>query len=101
MIVPASRGSQAGHRVLGVGYATSAILPGTPQRGLDGSTTRITTAPATILATDLPVRSRAVVACLLTIAVTGNAALVPTLILLGSFLVPVTFVAWAFQTWRD
>ncbi|TDW21342.1 PrsW family intramembrane metalloprotease [Kribbella kalugense] len=32
---------------------------------------------------------------------TGNANLVPTLILLGSFLVPVTFVAWAFERWRD
>ena len=41
------------------------------------------------------------VACLLTILATGNPALVPSLILLGSFLVPVTFVAWAFQTWRD
>ncbi|OKI41702.1 hypothetical protein A6A27_39135 [Micromonospora sp. CB01531] len=28
---------------------------------------------------------------------TGNPALVPTLVLLGSFLVPVTFVVWAFQ----
>src|ERR671927_1253508 len=28
--------------------------------------------------------------------VTGNPNLVPTLVLLGSFLVPVTFVAWAF-----
>ena len=36
---------------------------------------------------------------LLTVVVTfltGNPALVPTLVLLGSFLVPVTFVAWAF-----
>jgi RsiW-degrading membrane proteinase PrsW (M82 family) len=32
---------------------------------------------------------------------TANANLVPTLILLGSFLVPVTFVAWAFERWRD
>jgi protease PrsW len=40
-------------------------------------------------------------ACLVTIAATGNPALVPSLILLGSFLVPVTFVAWAFETWRD
>lgn len=31
----------------------------------------------------------------------GNANLVPTLILLGSFLVPVTFVAWAFERWKD
>ncbi|HEY0447809.1 PrsW family intramembrane metalloprotease [Actinophytocola sp.] len=28
---------------------------------------------------------------------TGNANLIPTLVLLGSFLVPVTFVAWAFE----
>ncbi|MEV4434445.1 PrsW family glutamic-type intramembrane protease [Streptomyces sp. NPDC049585] len=37
---------------------------------------------------------------LLTVAVTfvtGNPNLVPTLVLLGSFLVPVTFVAWAFE----
>jgi RsiW-degrading membrane proteinase PrsW (M82 family) len=33
--------------------------------------------------------------------VTANANLVPTLILLGSFLVPVTFVVWAFERWRD
>ena len=37
---------------------------------------------------------------LLTVVVTfltGNPNLVPTLVLLGSFLVPVTFVAWAFD----
>jgi protease PrsW len=37
---------------------------------------------------------------LLTVVVTfltGNPNLVPTLVLLGSFLVPVTFVAWAFE----
>ena len=28
---------------------------------------------------------------------TGNANLIPTVVLLGSFLVPVTFVAWAFE----
>lgn len=28
---------------------------------------------------------------------TGNPKLLPTLVLLGSFLVPVTFVAWAFE----
>jgi RsiW-degrading membrane proteinase PrsW (M82 family) len=28
---------------------------------------------------------------------TGNPNLIPTLVLLGSFLVPVTFVAWAFE----
>jgi RsiW-degrading membrane proteinase PrsW (M82 family) len=32
---------------------------------------------------------------------TANPNLVPTLILLGSFLVPVTFVAWAFERWKD
>lgn len=32
---------------------------------------------------------------------TANTNLVPTLILLGSFLVPVTFVAWSFGRWRD
>ncbi|HZO65144.1 MAG: PrsW family intramembrane metalloprotease [Kribbellaceae bacterium] len=32
---------------------------------------------------------------------TANTNLVPTLILLGSFLVPVTFVAWSFERWRD
>jgi hypothetical protein len=28
---------------------------------------------------------------------TGNVNLIPTIILVGAFLVPVTFVAWAFQ----
>lgn len=32
---------------------------------------------------------------------TGNVTLVPTLVLLGSFLVPATFVTWAFERWRD
>jgi RsiW-degrading membrane proteinase PrsW (M82 family) len=32
---------------------------------------------------------------------TANPNLVPTLILLGSFLVPVAFVAWAFERWKD
>jgi protease PrsW len=32
--------------------------------------------------------------------VTANVLLVPTLVLLGSFLVPVTFVAWAFERGR-
>jgi protease PrsW len=32
---------------------------------------------------------------------TRNANLIPTLILVGSFLVPVSFVAWAFENWRD
>ncbi|MGW4642130.1 hypothetical protein ACWEN6_26685 [Sphaerisporangium sp. NPDC004334] len=37
---------------------------------------------------------------LLTVAITfltGNPNLIPTLVLLGSFLVPVTFVVWAFE----
>ena len=33
--------------------------------------------------------------------VTANVLLVPTLVLLGSFLVPVTFVAWAFERGRS
>jgi protease PrsW len=33
--------------------------------------------------------------------VTGNVALLPTLVLLGSFLMPVSFVAWAFERWHD
>jgi RsiW-degrading membrane proteinase PrsW (M82 family) len=37
------------------------------------------------------------VAAVLIIFVTGNANLIPTVVLLGSFLVPVTFVAWAFE----
>ncbi|MEU2612984.1 PrsW family glutamic-type intramembrane protease [Micromonospora sp. NPDC007271] len=36
-------------------------------------------------------------ATVLVIFATGNPNLVPTLVLLGSFLVPVTFVAWAFE----
>ncbi len=32
---------------------------------------------------------------------TGNANLVPTLVLLGSFLVPATFVVWAIERYRD
>ena len=32
---------------------------------------------------------------------TANVLLVPTLVLLGSFLVPVTFVAWAFERGRS
>jgi RsiW-degrading membrane proteinase PrsW (M82 family) len=41
---------------------------------------------------------------LATVAVTlltGNSNLIPTLVLLGSFLVPVTFVIWAMERWRD
>ena len=36
------------------------------------------------------------IATVVVILLTGNPNLIPTLILLGSFLVPVTFVAWAF-----
>jgi RsiW-degrading membrane proteinase PrsW (M82 family) len=36
-------------------------------------------------------------ATLVVIFLTGNPNLIPTLVLLGSFLVPVTFVAWAFE----
>ncbi|KUL39431.1 hypothetical protein ADL15_09765 [Actinoplanes awajinensis subsp. mycoplanecinus] len=36
-------------------------------------------------------------AAVVIIFVTGNANLIPTVVLLGSFLVPVTFVAWAFE----
>lgn len=39
--------------------------------------------------------------CIAVTLVTRNVNLVPTLILLGSFLVPVTFAAWAFEHWRD
>jgi protease PrsW len=41
------------------------------------------------------------VSCIAVTMVTRNVNLVPTLILLGSFLVPVTFAAWAFEHWRD
>jgi RsiW-degrading membrane proteinase PrsW (M82 family) len=41
------------------------------------------------------------VASLVITLLTANVNLVPTLILLGSFLVPVTFVAWSFERWRD
>jgi RsiW-degrading membrane proteinase PrsW (M82 family) len=41
------------------------------------------------------------IACLVVTLATGNSNLLPTLILLGSFLVPVAFVAWAFERWRD
>ncbi|MEV4708722.1 PrsW family glutamic-type intramembrane protease [Actinoplanes sp. NPDC049316] len=37
------------------------------------------------------------VAAVVIIFVTGNPNLIPTVVLLGSFLVPVTFVAWAFE----
>jgi RsiW-degrading membrane proteinase PrsW (M82 family) len=41
------------------------------------------------------------VASLAITLLTANVNLVPTLILLGSFLVPVTFVAWSFERWKD
>jgi RsiW-degrading membrane proteinase PrsW (M82 family) len=41
------------------------------------------------------------VATILVVLLTRNANLIPTLILLGSFLVPVSFVVWAFERWRD
>lgn len=41
------------------------------------------------------------VSCIAVTLATRNVNLVPTLILLGSFLVPVTFAAWAFEHWRD
>ncbi|GIF00847.1 PrsW family intramembrane metalloprotease [Paractinoplanes rishiriensis] len=37
------------------------------------------------------------VATVVVVFLTGNPNLIPTLVLLGSFLVPVTFVAWAFE----
>jgi RsiW-degrading membrane proteinase PrsW (M82 family) len=40
-------------------------------------------------------------ASVLVTVLTANTNLVPTLILLGSFLLPVTFVSWVFETWRD
>jgi RsiW-degrading membrane proteinase PrsW (M82 family) len=41
------------------------------------------------------------VASLAITLLTANVNLVPTLILLGSFLVPVTFVAWSFEKYKD
>lgn len=41
------------------------------------------------------------VAAIAVTLVTANPNLVPSLVLLGSFLVPVTFVAWLFERWRD
>jgi RsiW-degrading membrane proteinase PrsW (M82 family) len=41
------------------------------------------------------------IACLAITLLTANVNLVPTLILLGSFLVPVTFVVWSFERWKD
>ncbi|HEY2241649.1 MAG TPA: PrsW family glutamic-type intramembrane protease [Streptosporangiaceae bacterium] len=40
-------------------------------------------------------------ACAAVIVTTRNVNLVPTLILLGSFVVPVSYVAWAFGHWAD
>lgn len=41
------------------------------------------------------------VATVVVTLLTRNSVLVPTLVLLGSFLVPVSFVSWALQRWRD
>ncbi len=41
------------------------------------------------------------VAAIVATLLTANPHLVPTLVLLGSFLVPVSFVAWAFEHWQD
>lgn len=41
------------------------------------------------------------VASIVVTLITGNLNLIPTVVLLGSFLVPVTFVMWAFERWRD
>ena len=40
-------------------------------------------------------------ACVVVIVTTRNINLIPTLILLGSFVVPVTYVTWAFGHWAD
>jgi RsiW-degrading membrane proteinase PrsW (M82 family) len=40
-------------------------------------------------------------ACIAVIMTTRNINLIPTLILLGSFVVPVSYVAWAFGHWAD
>ncbi|TCC50410.1 PrsW family intramembrane metalloprotease [Kribbella pittospori] len=40
-------------------------------------------------------------ASLVVTLLTGNANLVPTLILLGSFVVPITLLMWAHQRWHD
>jgi protease PrsW len=40
-------------------------------------------------------------ACIAVIVTTRNINLVPTLILLGSFVVPVSYAAWAFGHWAD
>ena len=40
-------------------------------------------------------------ACVAVIVTTRNINLIPTLILLGSFVVPVTYVTWAFGHWAD
>jgi RsiW-degrading membrane proteinase PrsW (M82 family) len=41
------------------------------------------------------------IACIVVTTVTLNTNLIPTLIFLGSFLVPATFVTWAFERYRD
>jgi RsiW-degrading membrane proteinase PrsW (M82 family) len=40
-------------------------------------------------------------ACIAVVLTTKNINLIPTLILLGSFVVPVSYVAWAFGHWAD
>jgi RsiW-degrading membrane proteinase PrsW (M82 family) len=40
-------------------------------------------------------------ACIAVILTTRNINLIPTLIMLGSFVVPVSYVAWAFGHWAD
>ena len=40
-------------------------------------------------------------ACIAVVLTTRNINLIPTLILLGSFVVPVSYVAWAFDHWAD
>ena len=40
-------------------------------------------------------------ACIGVILLTRNINLIPTLIMLGSFVVPVSYVAWAFGHWAD
>lgn len=40
-------------------------------------------------------------ACIAVVLTTRNINLIPTLILLGSFVVPVSYVAWAFGHWAD
>lgn len=64
---------------------------------IGGARVRVRNTWAMIFATGLTLWVTSVVVTLLA----ANANLVPTLILLGSFLVPVTFVTWAFERWKD